>query len=170
MKLILIQGLAGLALAVTAVAEPFQLAVWNPVQIRPASESIEGVRLNLFYGRNADLLGLDYGLVNQLDGTCTGWQGGMANLVAGDFTGIQDACLYAQVGGDLTGIQSGFVTRNGSLTGIELGCVNLAGPVQGIQLGLYNDCASLQGLQLGLLNRDRSNARLPYLPLVRWSK
>jgi len=32
--------------------------------------------LNLVYGRNRSLSGLDVGLVNRLDGSCTGWQAG----------------------------------------------------------------------------------------------
>ncbi|MFA7331712.1 MAG: hypothetical protein WC326_11635 [Candidatus Delongbacteria bacterium] len=153
-----------------ALAEPFQLAVWDPVQLRPAAADIEGLRLSLFYGRNHDLLGLDAGLVNRLDGSGTGIQYGAANHVAGSFTGLQEAWLYSATEGSLTGIQSACLTRCGSLTGIELGVVNWAGSVQGLQLGLYNRCSGLHGLQIGLLNHDASDSRLPILPLLRWGR
>ena len=152
-----------------ARSEPLQLALWDPVQLRPASASIEGLRLNLIYGRNRNLTGLDVGLVNRLDGSCTGWQGGAVNQVKGSFTGIQDGWLYSEAGTSLTGLQMGAVTRSGSLSGIQWGLVNLGGKVSGLQLGLYNQCSSLQGLQVGLLNHETGNKDWPFLPLARWS-
>jgi hypothetical protein len=158
-----------LASTLPALAEPLQLALWDPVQLRPASASIEGLRLNLVYGRNRNLSGLDFGLVNRLDGSCTGWQGGAVNRVDGSFTGIQDGWLYSEVGGPLTGLQTAALTRAGTLTGIQWGLVNLSGKVQGVQVGLYNQCSSLRGLQVGLLNRETGNPDWPFLPLLRWS-
>ena len=42
-----------------------QLALFNPVQIFPEENSITGVRLNLLYGSNASVTGLDVGVVNR---------------------------------------------------------------------------------------------------------
>lgn len=44
--------------------KPVQLALVTPIQIFPEDNSITGVRLNLLYGRNASVTGLDLGLVN----------------------------------------------------------------------------------------------------------
>ena len=49
---------------VLAKNRPIQLALVTPIQIFPESDSITGIRLNLLYGRNASVTGLDVGLVN----------------------------------------------------------------------------------------------------------
>jgi hypothetical protein len=152
-----------------AEAKPLQLALFNPVQVRPATDSIEGARLNVIYGKNVGLTGVDVGLVNHLTGSCTGLQNGPVNITEGSFTGIQDGWLYSRTNGSITGIQSGAITINGAITGLQAGFVNLAGAVDGIQFGVFNQCAGLSGLQIGLLNQDLSNQKWPLLPLVRWA-
>jgi hypothetical protein len=44
--------------------KPIQLALFNPVQIAPEESSIIGVRLSLLYGKNANMNGLQLGLIN----------------------------------------------------------------------------------------------------------
>ncbi|MGB2768214.1 MAG: hypothetical protein WBC88_00615, partial [Candidatus Zixiibacteriota bacterium] len=53
-----------LAAPVFAQNRPIQLALVTPIQIFPEDNSITGVRLNLLYGRNVSVSGLDLGLVN----------------------------------------------------------------------------------------------------------
>ncbi|NNF06228.1 MAG: hypothetical protein HKN21_05670, partial [Candidatus Eisenbacteria bacterium] len=50
----------------TAQAEtnPVNLALFNPIQIFGEDTSVEGVRVNLIYGKNRDVTGLDLGLIN----------------------------------------------------------------------------------------------------------
>lgn len=146
---------------------PLQLALWESIQLVDASESITGLRLNI-YGVNQDLTGLDYGLLHELRGSGLGAQLGLVSLTLHDFTGIQASIIYTSVGGDMTGLQHSFVNQAGSLTGIQVGIVNLTEPVQGLQIGFYNQCDGLQGLQLGLINHDRSNSKWPILPLLRF--
>lgn len=43
---------------------PLQLSVWNPVQLVPDDWDVWGLRLNLPYGMNRDLYGLDVGVFN----------------------------------------------------------------------------------------------------------
>ncbi|MBT8387148.1 MAG: hypothetical protein KJO12_07020, partial [Ignavibacteria bacterium] len=69
--------------------KPIQLSLFNPIQIFPESSSIAGFRFNLIYGKNANVTGLDLGLVNQTTGTQTGVQWGGLNLNDGGFKGWQ---------------------------------------------------------------------------------
>lgn len=162
--------LALLGLAPTLRADqPLQLALWETVQLVDASESITGLRLNL-YGVNRDLVGVDLGGVNRLTGSGTGLQVGLGNLVEGDFTGVQwgwagGGAIFNQARA-LTGVQVGLVNLSESLSGIDLGAINLGGRLDGLQIGLFNQCDNLNGLQIGLLNHVRGRKRLPLLPLV----
>jgi len=45
-------------------AKPIQLALWEPIQLFKSDTSVSGIRLNLIYGINQDVLGIDLGLVN----------------------------------------------------------------------------------------------------------
>ena len=63
------QHITALAIAIVAMtsvllsqSNPIQLSLFTPVQIVDEKESIGGVRLNLFYGRNTAVKGLDLGL------------------------------------------------------------------------------------------------------------
>lgn len=53
---------------------PIQLSLVTPIQIFSEDYGITGVRLNLLYGRNATVTGLDLGLVNH---TTTGQSKGL---------------------------------------------------------------------------------------------
>jgi hypothetical protein len=58
-------GLISAALVLAGCqSPPVQLALLNPVQIFPESTSIRGARLNLLYGANENLYGVDAGLIN----------------------------------------------------------------------------------------------------------
>ncbi|HQO41156.1 MAG TPA: hypothetical protein PK986_11850, partial [Spirochaetota bacterium] len=46
---------------------PLQLALFNPVQIFDEKCNVYGLRLNLIYGVNSDLYGIDIGMVNKAD-------------------------------------------------------------------------------------------------------
>ncbi len=42
---------------------PFQLSIWNPVQLFDENRDVYGLRANLFYGKNRDVYGIDLGLL-----------------------------------------------------------------------------------------------------------
>jgi hypothetical protein len=152
---------------------PFQLSFINPVQIFPEETKVQGVRLNLIYGVNKEVNGIDYGSINRTTGTTNGVQvgafpiGGVnitkdlygaqligilggVNVATGDVTGIQVTSLFAGVNsaGNVTGVQ-----LSGGLAG-----VNIAEDVSGVQLsGMYigvNIAKNTKGVQIGtLLNK-----------------
>ena len=130
---------------------PVQLALVNPVQIVPESQSILGLRFNLIYGKNANVSGFDLGLANHTTGKELGVQWGLVNLVDGGFTGWQD----------------GFVNiTKGSSVGFQSGGVNYHdGHFNGLQISVVNYAATLKGLQIGLINIIGKGGFLPIFPI-----
>lgn len=146
---VLLSGPAG------AAEQPVQISLFTPIQIFPENDSIKGVRLNLIYGRNVSLTGIDFGLVNHLTGKkSTGVQWGLVGLNDGDFTGWQNAAVnYNQ----------------GNFEGLQMGFVNLADHLNGVQIGLVNYAVTAKGIQIGLLNFIDTGGQFPVFPIVNWS-
>lgn len=144
-------------LASPALAEtrPIQIGLIAPIQIFPDDDAVKGVRLNLIYGRNASVTGLDWGLINHTTtGLSEGWQAGLVCLVDTDFLGWQDGIVNV-VEGKFEGFQSGFINYAESASGFQLGLVNYAG--------------NMHGLQIGLLNIIQNNGVNTILPIINWS-
>jgi len=138
-----------------AQSQPFQLSLVAPIQLIPEESSIGGIRLNLIYGRNASLTGLDVGMVNHLtQGVSQGVQFGFLGLVDGDFTGWQDNAIN--------------VTK-GNFEGLQLGVYNYAKNMNGIQFGFINYAVNMKGLQIGCINIIKTNGAFPVFPIVNWS-
>jgi hypothetical protein len=138
-----------------AAEHPAQLSLFTPIQIYPEGDTISGVRLNLLYGRNVSVKGLDVGLVNHTTtGLCKGLQVGVVGFVEADFVGWQYNTVNA-VKGDCKGFQWGFV--------------NYAKHARGFQLGFVNYVESMHGLQIGLVNVIRQDGMFPVFPIVNWS-
>ncbi len=134
---------------------PIQLALVTPIQIFPEDIPIGGVRLNLLYGRNVSVSGLDLGLVNHTTtGLSKGWQYGLVGLNDADFLGFQDCAVN--------------VTK-GRCEGFQWGVVNYAGEMSGLQLGLVNYAMSMKGLQIGIVNIIKQGGQFPVFPIVNWS-
>ena len=134
---------------------PIQLSLVTPIQIFSEDYRITGVRLNLLYGRNASLSGLDVGLVNHTtSGESVGLQYGLVGLNDSDFMGWQDCVVNI---------------TNGDFEGFQYGLVNYANHMSGIQLGLVNYVRSAKGLQIGLVNIIRQGGQFPVFPIINWS-
>ena len=130
---------------------PFQLSLFDPIQIVPNNESINGVRLNLIYSKNANVTGFDWGLVNVTTGKQLGVQWGGVNITDGG----------------VTGWQAGFVNvSRGNFEGLQTSFVNYHdGHFNGLQFSVVNYAATLKGLQLGLINIIGSGGFLPVFPI-----
>lgn len=160
MKKSLLVGMVFLSIAllsIPAIAEtrPIQLALVTPVQIFPESYSINGLRISLLYGRNANVSGLDIGLITHTtSGKSMGINWGGVNLSDADFTGLQGGWVnYCK--GDFEGLQYGFF--------------NHAEYANGLQLGFVNHAGRLKGLQIGLINIIQKGGQFPVFPIVNWS-
>ncbi|MFI5236717.1 MAG: LA_2272 family surface repeat-containing protein [Ignavibacteriales bacterium] len=139
------------SLNILAQDNPFQLSLFNPVQIVPENESVSGIRLNLIYTKNVNVSGFDLGLVNVTTGKQLGVQWGGVNLTDGGFSGWQ----------------SGFVNvSKANFTGLQTSWVNYHdGHFNGLQFSIVNYTETLEGLQLGLINIIGKGGFLPVFPI-----
>lgn len=135
--------------------KPIQVALFNPIQIFPETNSITGLRLNIIYGKNVNVSGLDWGFVNSTTGKQVGAQWGFVNMVDNGFLGLQ----------------GGFVNITDSkFEGLQYGFVNYhKGKVSGVQFGFINYAGSMYGLQIGLINIINQGGAFPFFPIVNWS-
>ena len=135
---------------------PVQIALFTPVQLFPENNSIVGIRLNVIYGCNTSVTGIDFGFVNRTTkGTSKGWQTGLVGINESDFVGWQDNYFIN-------------VTK-ANFEGLQLGIINYAGSAKGIQFGVINYAERMQGLQIGLLNIIKQDGAFPVFPIVNWS-
>ena len=132
---------------------PLQLSVWEPVQLFPEKFNVYGIRMNLPYGRNQNVTGLDIGGVNVVADQQTGGQLGLINL-SQNFTGVC-AGLMSHTN-NLRGLHLGLSnTAKDSLCGVQVaGLMNLADHVKGVQVhcGIFgNGAVRVDGTQSVLL-------------------
>lgn len=149
-------------------AAPFQVSVWDSVQVVDRERSIHGFRLTLPYGKNRDIRGFDLGIANLASGDLIGVQFSAGGYVEGRLRGLQYDWLLAIVEKDAAGAQFGVYTSAGALQGVQLGLVNhVAGESEGArlslvnvaekssigaELGIINYAPRMEGLQLGIVN------------------
>lgn len=133
-------------------ARPVNLALVTPIQIFPATDSVAGVRLNLIYGRNAGMTGLDVGLANHVTGATTGVQWGLVNI-SGSFVGWQSGAVN--------------VTEE-EFQGLQWAWINSAGRINGLQLGLVNYAKRANGIQIGLVNIIKEGGQFPFMVIANW--
>jgi hypothetical protein len=153
--LVLAAALMSVAVSAGAAERLLQLALINPAQLFPEEDSVAGFRLNLIYGKNVSVTGLDIGLVNHTgSGVMTGVQYGVVGITDHDLVGWQ----YNSIN----------VTRN-FCKGMQWGLVNYARSMKGFQLGIVNYTWNMEGIQIGLINVIREGAAVPLLPLINWS-
>ena len=158
-KLILVAVLLTLlvpnAAQLFASEKPVNLALVTPIQIFKSSESIAGLRLNLIYGKNDNMTGLDIGLGNHATGKLQGIQWGAVNLAGQGGAGIQVGYVNVDKGGTFTGLQYGWYNETNQMVGL--------------QLGLLNWAQSANGLQIGLINVIRKGGWFPVFPIINGS-
>lgn len=136
---------------ITAQDKPFQLSLFDPIQIIPNNESVSGIRLNLIYTKNVNVTGFDMGLVNLTTGKQLGVQWGGVNVTDGGFTGWQSALVNISKS-NFTGLQSSWVNYHG-------------GHFNGLQISIVNYTETLEGLQIGLINIIGKGGFLPVFPI-----
>jgi hypothetical protein len=176
MKIVLSLVIAALVLGAFAPAvfaqetKPINLALWDPVQIYKKDVPIKGFRLNVIYGNNSAMTGVDLGIANWVTGETVGIQWGIVvNYTAGNFTGWQNAPLQ-KVGGHALGVQTGVIASiNGSGKGLQAAGVTVSDDYIGLQLGIVNYAVELHGIQIGLVNIIKNGGMLPFFPIFNFS-
>ena len=139
----------------SAQSKPIQLSLFTPVQIYPEATPISGLRLNVLYGRNVYVHGVDIGLVNHTTtGHFEGAQFGVVGIADADFDGYQDNWVNVV---------------KGKVTGFQAGIVNYAVNASGFQLAVVNYAGTMHGLQIGLVNIIGQGGQFPVFPFVNWS-
>jgi len=143
---------------------PFQLSFASGYsQLFEKATPVYGLRLDVFYGVQSKVVGIDVGPFNEVD-TSIGLGMGVANIVHGDATGLQIGAASV-VDEEAIGAQAGFANIvGGRLSGAQLGVINRAEKATGLQLGIVNVSGSMAGLQIGLLNFNEKGF-LPVFPL-----
>jgi hypothetical protein len=166
-KAIVLSGfIALLATNVTAQEQPelinhrFQITLFTPFGTNGPSykQCVNTVSLNLLWGVNAGLKGLEFGGIANIERRFV--QGaqfaGVANLVSGPVTGAQFAQLLNIAEGDVIGGQlSGFMNLSGDLYGAAgAGFMNIQQRVTGFQgAGFMNIAEDAKGVQAsGFMN------------------
>lgn len=152
LALLVIMSLAGVA---QAQEKPIQLSLFAPIQLVDEGSAVSGLRLSLIYGKNTNVTGLDWGLINHTtSGLSKGVQWGLVGINEGDFLGWQGNWIN--------------ITK-GNVEGLQWGLFNQANYVNGVQIGLVNTTNTMKGLQIGLLNFIKQGGQFPVFPIVNWS-
>jgi hypothetical protein len=172
-RCLLLTGMLLVVLApfVQAEQRPINLTIFNPVQLFKETDDVSGLRLNLLYGRNANMGGIDLGFgAGHATGDFTGVQWHVvASLVDGDFTGWQHA-FFSRTRGEFYGVQISAINVCESRTeGVQFGFFNMTEDMHGLQIGIVNLTERMYGLQIGLLNIIKQKDKLPILPIVNWT-
>ena len=132
--------------------EPFEIAIWNGVQIQDSSADVSGLRFSL-YGVNRSMSGLDVGVVARTTGDQQGVFYGFVGITEGDFSGWQAGYFANVTNGRVSGVQSGFYNQAVSGAVGQFGLVNrVKEDAVGIQIGLLNTAERFKGARVALAN------------------
>jgi hypothetical protein len=140
----------------------------------PASQDVSGLRLNLLYGKTANVSGLDLNILalgeadnftgvqipiffglgaNKVNHTFKGVGFGLVNMNGGESTGA----LFGLVNmtHNVRGLQVGTVNISDGRTTVDIGAVNISKGTA-FQLGLFNMTDDLTGVQIGIINMAKT--------------
>ncbi|MDA3799918.1 MAG: hypothetical protein PF692_12665 [Kiritimatiellae bacterium] len=142
---------------------PFQFSIVEDIQLIPKEKSITGLKLNLVYGYNYDINGLDIGIISK-GKNVNALQVNLMSIVETEGQGLQVG-LFNLVR-SYSGMQWGVFNLCGTeFTGCQAGFYNYAPTCTGLQLGIVNTCSSMRGVQIGLVNIIKENP-LPFMPII----
>ncbi len=149
-----------------------ELSIWAPrAQLVPPEIAVSGLKLNLPYGNNYQVTGLDLGLVSinrsqgdQHPASVSAIQVNLWNSTDGDFTGLQVGLV--NIADNSSGIVVGLcnVTSN-CARGLFVGLINSSLDFRGIAIGVVNYTQFLTGIQIGLVN-IATESTLPFFPII----
>jgi len=146
----------------------------------PADNNVKGFRLNLLYGKTANMTGFDLNVIalgesdnfkglqwswigaNKVNNSFTGVGFGLANIHKGESTGALLGLV--NMSNNLKGVQFGTINYSTGRSTVDLGFINIS---QGaaFQMGLFNMTDDLTGVQLGLINMAKTGF-LPIFPFI----
>lgn len=161
-------ALAAALTAAAALAAP----AWTPVQMGLSGPScqffaeetaVTGLRLNLAASRNANVAGIDLGLIS-LGDDIRGIRANLFNNSDWHFSGLEVGLCNHDAA--LSGLAFAiFNAVEGDASGILVGIFNRVNDMRGLQIGLFNQAVSLRGIQIGLINLI-DEGPLTFFPVV----
>ncbi len=149
----------------------FQLSVWAPrVQLVPPEIAVSGLKINLPYGNNSKVTGLDIGLVSvnreqdKVDAQVSALQINLWNSTNGKFSGFQVGLF--NLADSAAGIQIGLFNSTDNIErGFAVGLLNTSQDFRGLEIGLINYTEFLTGVQIGIIN-IATKSSLPFFPII----
>jgi len=144
---------------------PLQLAIWPPrLQVVPDYIDVSGIKLNLPFGRNENIVGLDAGIASS-SSKASALQVNLLNRVHDRYAGLQVGLLNQT--GNSSGVRFGLLmnTTDSVAKGIQVGLINTSTEMSGLQIGFINYTEFMTGFQVGLINIIRESI-IPFFPLV----
>ncbi|NLG13506.1 MAG: hypothetical protein GX561_04790 [Lentisphaerae bacterium] len=164
--LLLISLLMGVGTACMAYdTTPLQIAIWPPsLQVVPPEIDVSGLKLNLPYGGNETIVGVDLGIASTSNNT-SALQINLVNCAHERFSGFQVGLL--NLSGESRGLQIGVLMNSTDEvgSGLQIGIINSTTEMNGVQIGLINYTHFMIGFQVGLVNIIRESI-VPFFPIV----
>lgn len=143
-----------------------QLSLWAPkIQLVNETVDIYGLKLNLLYGGNERVVGLDVGLFSNNESVSALQANIFMNRTRAHFSGLQ-AGIYNSAASS-SGIKLGLVNwTEGIDSGLTVGLLlNSSLESRGVAIGLVNYTEFLTGVQIGLIN-IATKSTVPFFPIV----
>jgi len=148
----------------------WQVGFFHPLQVYPDDYYVDCFRLDIIYGVNQDIKGVDIGMVNATKRNAHGFELGVVNWVNEDFGGWQLGVLNG-VHHNFKGLQLGALANitKGSCEGVQASVFfnNAEEDLRGLQFGIVNNTGSLYGVQIGVLNFNDDERDLGFFPFIR---
>lgn len=157
--------LAGISSAFAYDTTPFQIGIWPPkYQIVTEDINVSGLKINLPFGGNDSIQGVDLGLAATSKTTSALQVNVFVNRAHEEFSGLQFAILNQS--GNANGvILGGMNVTDDKTKGIQVGVINSSMETRGIQIGLINYTESMTGFQIGLVNVITESV-VPFFPII----
>ena len=157
--------MAGVFCANAYDTTPFQIGIWPPkYQIVTEDINVSGLKINLPFGGNDSIQGVDLGIASTSKTTSALQVNILVNRAHEEFTGLQFA-LVNQSGSANGVILGGWNVTDDKTKGIQVGVVNSSLETRGIQVGLINYTESMTGIQIGLVNIITESV-VPFFPII----
>ena len=133
--LLLISLLMGVGTACMAYdTTPLQIAIWPPsLQVVPPEIDVSGLKLNLPYGGNETIVGVDLGIASTSNNT-SALQINLVNCAHERFSGFQvDCSIFPRKPRLQIGVLMNLTDEVGS--GLQIGIINSTTEMNGVQIG-----------------------------------
>ena len=139
-----------------------QVSLASPLHLPSKYREVTAFRWNIFYGRSLAVTGFDLGLVNLTaeSGNMVGLELGLYNYVDGAMEGVQLGLFGNYAYKNSYGVQlSTIMNWNVSMfTGAQASLFNYDSELDGAQLGFLNWCyGAVEGAQFGIVNVARND-------------